>query len=409
MATSIRMLVVLGLAVAGLGVVEPPPSASAQVSCFGSVPTIYAVPGQPTTGTPGPDVIWGTPGADVIRGGGGNDRICSGDGFDRVFGDLGNDRIDLGPGRDVGRGGPGSDHIRGGRGRDVISGGSGNDQLGGGHSGDDLTGGLGNDSLNGKSGDDAIRGGPGDDVVVGGGGNDGCKGGGGVDRFSGCTDTRPTAHFSTLSPGSPLPSGAQCAVRVRSAKEIRPGNRSFNRTMGTDNANDYRRVSGFFTGTTDEIIQWAACKWGIDENLVRSQMVEESWWRQTQAGDFTSNQSRCHVALRTSSGRCPESIGIGQIKYRFHRPAFERSNAIKSTAYNIDYTYAYWRDCFEGGMGWLNNVARGRVYRAGNALGCMGVWFHGEWYTPPAVGYMNDVRGHLNSRFWETEQFRTAR
>ena len=40
----------------------------------------------------------------------------------------------------------------------------------------------------------------------------------------------------------------------------------------------YRRVTGNFTGTTDEIIQWAACKWGIDEDIVRAQMAKESWW-----------------------------------------------------------------------------------------------------------------------------------
>ena len=29
------------------------------------------------------------------------------------------------------------------------------------------------------------------------------------------------------------------------------------------------RVTGNFTGTTDMILQWAACKWGIDEDIVR--------------------------------------------------------------------------------------------------------------------------------------------
>ena len=30
------------------------------------------------------------------------------------------------------------------------------------------------------------------------------------------------------------------------------------------------RVDGQFTGTTDEIFQWGACKWGLPEALLRS-------------------------------------------------------------------------------------------------------------------------------------------
>ena len=43
----------------------------------------------------------------------------------------------------------------------------------------------------------------------------------------------------------------------------------------------YARVTGNFTGTTDQIIQWAACKWGIDEDIVRAQAAKESGWHQT--------------------------------------------------------------------------------------------------------------------------------
>ena len=31
------------------------------------------------------------------------------------------------------------------------------------------------------------------------------------------------------------------------------------------------RVTGNFSGSTDEILQWAACKWGVDEDMVRAQ------------------------------------------------------------------------------------------------------------------------------------------
>jgi hypothetical protein len=36
------------------------------------------------------------------------------------------------------------------------------------------------------------------------------------------------------------------------------------------------RVDGRFTGTTDGVFQWAACKWGVPDNLVRADAVIES-------------------------------------------------------------------------------------------------------------------------------------
>ena len=52
-----------------------------------------------------------------------------------------------------------------------------------------------------------------------------------------------------------------------------PNDENFNALYQTK----YRpRIDGNFTGTTDEIIQWAACKWGVSDDLVRAQAVHES-------------------------------------------------------------------------------------------------------------------------------------
>jgi hypothetical protein len=40
------------------------------------------------------------------------------------------------------------------------------------------------------------------------------------------------------------------------------------------------RVTGHHTGTTDENIQWAACKWGLADNLLRAIAFRESSWFQ---------------------------------------------------------------------------------------------------------------------------------
>ena len=211
--------------------------------------------------------------------------------------------------------------------------------------------------------------------------------------------------FPTIPVGTALPSGAQCASRVRSAGERRPDNAAANATRGTRSNGRFPRADGNFTGTTDEILQWVACKWGIDEDVVRAQVAIESWWHQSSRGDLTSDQSACHPELRTGGGQCPESIGLMQVRYLYHLEAFQDSNAIRSSAYNVDYAYAVWRSCFEGKETWLNTVERGATYVAGDLEGCLGVWFTGRYRTPDALGYIGRVNDYLARRIWSTPGF----
>ncbi len=217
--------------------------------------------------------------------------------------------------------------------------------------------------------------------------------------------TTTSDDVATIGVGQSLPSGAECASRIVSAPETRPNNNSVaNNTRGTKKDGRFSRVDGDFTGTTDEILQWAACKWGIDPDIARAQAAKESWWRQTTGGDFTDDKSRCHPAVRAMSP-CPESIGLLQVRFPYHGSAYADANAIHSTAYNADYAFAHWRSCYEGELGWLNTVNRGRQYGAGDGAGCLGVWFAGRWYTDNAVSYINDVKSLRNQRVWETNNF----
>ena len=64
-------------------------------------------------------------------------------------------------------------------------------------------------------------------------------------------------RFTTLPVGATLPSGAECAGRVRPAPEIRPQNAAANSTRGTSSNDNtdwpgFQRVDGDFVGTTDE-------------------------------------------------------------------------------------------------------------------------------------------------------------
>lgn len=219
----------------------------------------------------------------------------------------------------------------------------------------------------------------------------------------------PPKQFLTLPPGAALPSSEECAERVfRSGFEHRPANAEANRLVTRpqpvriDGANDATnnafagRVDGRFTGTTDEIIQWASCKWGFDEDLMRARAVEESSWRQSQQGDLTAEPQLCAVVDLPAP--CAQSYGLFQVKVTVHDGTYPR--VVQSTAYNADYSAAWLRACFEGGFDWL-----GKQYRPGDVNGCVGAWFSGLWYDEGARSYLGRVNDHLEQRRWEAARF----
>jgi autotransporter family porin len=230
-------------------------------------------------------------------------------------------------------------------------------------------------------------------------------------------------HFSTLPPGSALPSDAQCAawVRARPVAENKRENRGFNQVTGQSlgatffpRSDDPRanrliapRVDGQFTGTTHQVLRWAACKWGVDEDIVAAQAVQESSWNQATEGDWRSDASACApghgLGADGRSGQCPQSWGIIQNRYPFEQPSWPGIRS--STAMNADTAYAVWRACFEGYEVWLNQVERGRQYAAGDAWGCIGRWFAGRWHTADAERYIANVKGILSQRTWQQPGF----
>ena len=224
------------------------------------------------------------------------------------------------------------------------------------------------------------------------------------------TTAPPSGRFQTLPVGAALPGDAECAARVRDAAEIRPANASYNQTTGSrhpDATGLFTRVTGNFTGTTDEIIQWASCKWGFDEDVIRAQTAKESWWFQRNGGDFTTDPSRCTpghwFGVDGRPGECAESVGVQQVRYPYHQWAFP--SATYSTAQNLDYALAVRRNCFEGNDTWFNHVERGRDYVAGDLWGCVGAWLSGRWYTAPSVAYIADVQSYLSQRIWTRPDF----
>ena len=117
-------------------------------------------------------------------------------------------------------------------------------------------------------------------------------------------------------------------------------------------------VSGGFTGTTDEIIQWAAHKWGIPEDVLRAVAVNETHWHQGAMGDRRDgvNASLYPAQSRIDSDSVYESLGLTQVKRRPDGSMNPGTEPLRweSTAFNVDYASAGIRYYFDGYCGWCN-------------------------------------------------------
>lgn len=229
--------------------------------------------------------------------------------------------------------------------------------------------------------------------------------------------------FGTLPPGAQLPSSSQCAVwaQAKAMPENKGLNAAANQTTGHRLPPDFfptsddsrantqigARVDGAFKGTTQQILRWAACKWGVDEDMVYAQAAKESWWHQSNLGDWGPDASACApghgLGADGKPGLCPQSFGLLQNRYPYERGSWP--GIATSTAMNADTAYAIWRVCFEGWESWLNNVERGSQYGAGDAWGCVGRWFSGRWHTAPSDQYSAAVQDYLNQRIWLQANF----
>jgi hypothetical protein len=235
------------------------------------------------------------------------------------------------------------------------------------------------------------------------------------------TGSTGVSHFDTQPPGSSLPSGATCASEVRRNPnfEPRPDNNPANHTTPSDDLSNMRttsnnggapsgafdRVDGNFTGTTDEILQWGACKWGFDEDLVRAIAANETWWRQPAHGDFTTNTSLCPSGANYHDGGCDLTYGILQIKSTDFSGTFPDSQ--NSTAFTVDYKLAYQRACFEGRIGYLSNRSSDYPSSDQNDMlwGCVDQWYTGTWWNGSDDKYLSETRSELAQKPWLRSDF----
>jgi hypothetical protein len=185
------------------------------------------------------------------------------------------------------------------------------------------------------------------------------------------------------------------------------------------------RVDGQFAGTTDEIFQWAACKWGLPDDVLRAIAVNESTWYQYltypsgrcvyqySCGDIVPSANSnttifCNGIARFgydyqsdySPGICPETFSIVGIK-SWQAPSWgamaDNQNGTfpfsrDSTAFAVDYIGSYLRGCYEGWITWLAGP--------GDLWGCVGSWYSGDWYDSGANDYVAHAKAELANFTW---------
>jgi hypothetical protein len=206
-------------------------------------------------------------------------------------------------------------------------------------------------------------------------------------------------QFFGLAPlGTSLPrSDAYCASHVLPMAENVPGNASANQDVPPAGTNfdwgpstqtgaglkaNFADVDGDFSGTTGEILEWAACKWGWNQDYAFAEAVVESVWNQAEV----SGNSYGILQVSVSQDGDPPSANSGWGGYPWVQ---------ESTAVDADAQMAYLRACYDGDTPWLGNG-----YQAGDAWGCIGSWFSGDWDSSAAESYISSVQQQLNSQSW---------
>ena len=247
--------------------------------------------------------------------------------------------------------------------------------------------------------------------------------------------TTPTPRPTMLPTASPKPSpspapsvayplsdaAAAAKVTLNAAFEPRPGNYTPNHKvpnagelaligslswLDTHGNGLLTRATGNYTGTTDEILQWAAYKWGFDPDITRANAVTETHWYQYDLGDIGNGVSLgiLQIKSRDYAGTCNPVSSNG-----FNTSYVTDPNCLSYnyTAFAADYKLAYQRACMDGSITYLNSQTPTSGYptyanATGSARlwGCIGDWYSGNWYDSGALSYIKDVQNNLANKTW---------
>jgi hypothetical protein len=164
--------------------------------------------------------------------------------------------------------------------------------------------------------------------------------------------------------------------------------------------------------STDDLIQWAAHKWGIPENWLRAEYVQESYWNQFQLGDMTPVSSSWYRSYPFQS-RVPgtsdvyQSLGITQVRWAPDGSLGPGTEPLRweSTAFNIDDQAATVRFYFDNPSGARSSWGD-PTYAPCEKWRSIGGWYRPfPWGNADQAWYVASVRRHLANRDWASSSF----
>lgn len=164
--------------------------------------------------------------------------------------------------------------------------------------------------------------------------------------------------------------------------------------------------------STDDLIQWSAHKWGIPEDWLRAEYVQESYWNQFALGDeHTVPQS--WYSLYPPQARVPHSpevyrsLGIAQVQWTPDGSLGPGSNPLRweSTAFNLDYQAAMVRFYYDN-PGGARSTWGDATYTPCQAWRSIGGWYRPyPWGNADQASYIRNVRRDLADRRWTSASF----
>jgi len=207
-------------------------------------------------------------------------------------------------------------------------------------------------------------------------------------------------------------------------------------------------VDGQYTGTTEMIIRWAACKWGMDEDMIRAQATAEhgTWIQWNAGGDERRSIDQCQAGNNPGhnstnlrgylvSNACYQSWSIWQTKVVYSSPdsgAWTTWPAMnESAAFAADYRFGSQRSCMNGDeSGYFKGKGISEIYltdveKARNSpseqsphgfwnpvtgkyatnleyisFACLSSHYSGGWMDAGAQSYLGTVLNHWSKKDW---------
>jgi hypothetical protein len=164
--------------------------------------------------------------------------------------------------------------------------------------------------------------------------------------------------------------------------------------------------------STDDLIQWAAHKWGIPENWLRAEYVVESYWNHFNLGDDTRVSSRWYH-LYPYQSRIPhtsnvyQSLGIAQVRWTPDGSLGPGTEPLRweSTAFNVDEQAARVRFYYDNPSGARSSWGD-PTYVPCQAWRSIGAWYSPyPWGNAGQADYITTVRADLDGRQWASPSF----